>query len=224
MKPAWMTLLFFSMVSTHTSLAQGLSFSFLIPTEGYVSAPVSPFAVRDIGFGDKVGAEFSAALYSIPGLGLDGLSFKTDRPMVGPHWAVLLPIDAFVRIRAKKVSFKLIGGGFLWWNVNPKLMEGNLDRDFRQYEGWTVLNTDLEMDNKLGKGWLAGLEVEIPVNRKISLTIQGNYLRGAAKAGLKGSYVGGVDGSALQTKEVDIQHSTMVLSGTELVFGAILRK
>ena len=92
--------LFFFTVWTITpsSLAQGVSFSYLIPKNGYLTAPVSPFSIRGLGVGDVIGIETGATLYNIPGLAMDDLPFDYNRPLIGPHFAALVPVDIYLKI------------------------------------------------------------------------------------------------------------------------------
>ena len=66
------------------SFSQGLSFSYLIPKDGYLSAPVSPFSVRGLGldFG-LIEVETGFTLYSIGGLGMTDLPFEVNEPLMG---------------------------------------------------------------------------------------------------------------------------------------------
>ncbi|HCX22171.1 MAG TPA: hypothetical protein DHN29_09670, partial [Cytophagales bacterium] len=207
---------------TPSSLAQGVSFSYLIPKNGYLTAPVSPFSIRGLGVGDVIGIETGATLYNIPGLAMDDLPFDYNRPLIGPHFAALVPVDIYLKIPMNDASVKFMIGGFGWWNINPRINEGNMDRAWRAYEEWEVLNSDFEFNNKLGYGWLGGFEFQFPYSRDVSLTFEANYLRGRSKTGLRGSYSGVSDSSStLQTKQVDLPEPSIVIEGLELSFGAI---
>lgn len=200
-------------------LSQGVSFSYLIPKNGYLSAPVSPFSIRGIGIGSTVGVETGATLYNIPGLGMDHLPFDSNKPLVGPHFALLVPLEAFLKLPLGSVNIKFMAGGFGWWNINPRLNEGNMDRAFRTYEGWDVLNTHFSMENKLGIGWLAGLELEFRVNDRFSITTECQYLKGAANTALTGSYSGATSAGDFHTQSIDIPDAAILLQGLELSVG-----
>ena len=209
---------------SYTSFGQGVSFSYLIPKNGYLSAPVSPFSVRGIGLGNKLGVETGATLYSIPGLSMDKLPFEYNKPLTGPHYALLVPMELFFKIPLGPVQIKLLGGGFGWWNINTRINEGNMDRAFRAYEDWEVLNTDLEIKDKLGFGWMTGIEFEFKVNNNFSLTAESQYLKGAASSKLTGSYTGGSSTSGIQTKAVDIEDTNILLEGIEISLGVKFSK
>lgn len=199
--------------------AQGVSFSYLIPKNGYLTAPISPFSLRGIGIGESLGVETGFSLYNVPGQGMEHLPFSYDKPLTGPHFAVLIPAEFFIKIPMGTLSLKLSGGGFLWRNFNQRINEGNMDRAFREYENWDVLNTNFSMDNKIGYGWIAGTEVEYAVNRDLSISIELHYLSGQSSTGLSGSYSGGTIDNTIETKTIDLPKAAMLLEGLEISFG-----
>lgn len=201
------------------SNAQGISFSYLIPQNGYLSAPISPFSIRGLGIGSYVGIESGFTLYNVPGLAMEDLPFTYDKPLTGPHMALLIPIELFAKLPLGPVNLKVMAGGFGWWNINTRINEGNMDRAFREFEGWEVLNTDFSLNDKIAIGWMAGMELEFLVSDKFSITTEAQYLNGTATSSLSGSYTGGVSGSPLETKSVDLPDAQMVLRGVEISLG-----
>ncbi|VXD12521.1 hypothetical protein [Marinoscillum sp. 108] len=208
----------------YMSFGQGVSFSYLIPKNGYLSAPVSPFSVRGIGLGNKIGVETGATLYSIPGLAMEKLPFEYEKPLTGPHYALLVPMELFFKIPLGPMQIKLLGGGFGWWNINTRINEGNMDRAFRDYEGWEVLNSDFKLEDQLGLGWMAGIEFEFKVNDNFSITAESQYLKGAASSHLSGSYTGGTTASGIQTKAIDLEDTAILLEGIEFSIGVKFSK
>ncbi|WP_421878216.1 hypothetical protein [Marinoscillum sp.] len=217
------TLLLISFLAIECSIAQGISFSYLIPKNGYLSAPVSPFSVRGIGIGTNVGIETGASLYNVPGLAMDELSFTSDKPLVGPHFAFLVPGDVFIKLPMNKVIIKLFGGGFGWWNINTRPNSGNIDRALRSYEGWDVLNGDWSVDDQLGFGWLTGMELQLELSDQLTFTTEAAYLKGGSKTTLSGTYSGGTSGSAIVTKELGDEGS-ILLEGVEISIGVIFNR
>jgi opacity protein-like surface antigen len=199
------------------SFGQGVSFSYLIPQNSSIAAPVSPFSIRGINLGNKIGLETGATLYSVPGLTLNGLPFEYDKSLIAHHFAILVPVQAFVKFSTKSIDIKPLFGGFAWLDINPQINEGNMDRAFRAYEGWQVLNSDFELDSKLGFGWMAGLAFEFKVSRKFSLTAEVEYLNGAAQSALAGTYSGG--STSIETKSIDIDDAEIDLKGLEISLG-----
>ncbi|MEQ9303197.1 MAG: hypothetical protein RJQ14_04720, partial [Marinoscillum sp.] len=172
--------------------------------------------------GKTVGIETGATLYNIPGLGMEQLPFDSDQPLIGPHFAILVPGNLFCKIPIGPFTTKLIAGGFSWWNINHRINEGNMDRAFRNYENWEVLNTDLTYEDQLGFGYLGGVEFQLKLNDNLSLSTEVLYLVGYAKAELTGSYTGVENSqSDIITKTVNITDARTTLQGLELSLGAV---
>lgn len=200
-------------------LAQGISFSYLIPKNGYLSAPLSPFSIRGVGIGGFIGAETGFSLYSIPGLPMKDLPFKTDKPLSGQSWAVLVPAQVTISKSLGKVGFKLLGGGFGILNLNSRVNKGNLDRAIVQYESWDVATSKVSQSTKPGLGWMAGTELEFKVNRKFSITAEVEYLKGSYESRLKGSYAGGQIGQPIETKDFNFSKAKTSFEGVEISLG-----
>ncbi|MCV9388390.1 hypothetical protein [Reichenbachiella ulvae] len=202
--------------------AQGVSMSFIIPKNGYFSAPVSPLSVRGLGYKwGAVGFATGGSLYNMPGLPLSDLPFESDKPLVGPFWSVLVPLQLTLGIEGDFMSFQVLGGGFGMWHLSPRLNYGNMDRAIANYEGWDVANADLDFKNKLGYGWMAGVEMRFHVNRQYSLTMEVEYLSGSSALPIRGEYTGGSTGGTLETKNVDYQNSGILLEGLEISLGVV---
>ncbi|MEP4534810.1 MAG: hypothetical protein ABJ004_17085 [Cyclobacteriaceae bacterium] len=206
-----------------TSLGQGISFSYLVPKNGYVSAPISPFSIRGVGIGGMVGLETGFTLYSIPGLGMSGLPFESDKPLTGPNWSVLIPGQATLSIGGGPITLKLLAGGFFIWHANSRINKGNLDRAIADYENWDVVTSNMKMDSKPGFGWMAGTEIEYQVNNKFAITAEVQYLKGESDSALTGSYSGGAVGSEITTKPANFDTATTQLEGIEISLGVKLR-
>ncbi len=206
------------------SFCQGISFSYLIPKNGYVSAPVSPFSIRGLGyyFG-PVGIETGGSIYSMSGLAIDGLPFETNKPLTGPHFSMLVPLELAFKIDTKVVTWRIRGGGAGIWHINPRLNEGNFDRALRTYEGWDVANADAEIKTSLGLGWIAGTSFEWHIARQFSISTELSYLSVPASANLTGTYIGGSQGQ-LETRTIDFPDARVNLSGVELSIGVTLRR
>lgn len=202
------------------SKAQGLSFSYLLPTNGYISAPVSPFSLRGVGFDfGLVGLETGFTLYSVPGLPMDGLPFTSIKPLIGPGFATLVPAQLSLGIDTKEISIKLLGGGFGIWNINPRINYGNFDRALMAFRGWDVANATLGIENSLGIGWMAGIGIELHVSDKFSITSELQYLSGKINSPVSGTYQGGVEGGAIQTDFADFPDANTLIQGFELSLG-----
>jgi len=205
--------------------SQGLSFSYLIPKDGYLSAPVSPFSVRGIGldFG-LIELETGFTLYSIGGLSMSGLPFDSDKPLTGPHFSILVPLQLAFVLDSKFVTFKLRGGGFSFYHINPRLNNGSMDRAIRDFEGWQVANADLDMENNLGFGWIAGTSFEFHVSSNFSVSAGVSYLKGKSNAALDGTYTGAAQGDVIQTVNASFPDAETSLEGVEISLGVVIRR
>lgn len=203
------------------SFSQGVSFSYLIPTNGYFAAPISPFSLRGISMGgDVIAFETGASLYNIPGLPMTGLPFKSEDPLTGPQFAVLIPGQLTFSVGVGSGVFKLLAGGFGIYHFFPKINYGNFDKAIRKYEGWDVANAELDLKNKPGGGWIAGFEVIVPYNRSVSISFGVQYLSGSSATALSGFYLGGVNGGNIITKNVNFPNAKTSLQGIEISLGA----
>lgn len=208
-------------IFSYFSFSQGVSFSYLFPKHGKIAAPISPFSIRGIGIGEKAGIETGASLYYIPGLPMNELPFKSDKALMDNHYAILTPLQLFFKIPMGNMIFKGVAGGFGWWSIYPKINEGNMDRAIRSYENWEVANSDLDLKNNLGYGWMGGFELEYKVSRKFSLTTEIQYLSGKSDSEIKGTYTGGTSASGISTKSF-LSKSQTLLSGFEISIGGKL--
>ncbi|MFT6866821.1 MAG: hypothetical protein ACJA08_001659 [Cyclobacteriaceae bacterium] len=202
--------------------AQGISFSYLIPKNGYLSAPISPFSIRGIGIGRTVGVETGFTLYSIPGLTMSGLPFKSEKPLSGPNWSVLVPGQLTLSAGFGSLGIKLLGGGFVIWNVSSRINKGNLDRAIAAFENWDVVTSNIDMDMKLGYGWIGGAELEYKVSNKLSITGQVQYLKGFSDSAISGSYAGGTIGGTIETRQANFDQAKTKLEGIEISLGVKL--
>lgn len=203
----------------NNAISQGVSFSYLIPKNGFLSAPVSPFSIRGIGIGGIVGIETGATLYSIPGLSMSGLPFDSKKPLTGQSWSVLIPGQATVTLPFSAIQVKLLAGGFFIWHMNTRLNKGNLDREIASYEGWDIANSRLKMGNKPGFGLIGGVGFEFKINNKFSLTSEIQYLNGHTESSLTGTYAGGNIGGLITSKEASFESSKTNIEGIELSIG-----
>lgn len=205
--------------------SQGVSASFIIPKNGYFSAPVSPLSIRGLGlsFG-LLGIETGVSLYNMPGLPMGGLPFEVDEPLTGPHWSILVPLQLSLTLDGEAVSVKFMGGGFGMGHIAPRVNYGNMDRAIRDYEGWDVANADLDVENKLGFGWMAGVELAFHVSSKFSITTEVQYLKGDSGAAITGEYSGGSLGGNIETRTVDYPDAVTALEGVEVSLGVKMNR
>ena len=135
-------------------------------------------------------------------------------------FSVMVPLELVLQFIGDGAEFRIRGGLFGFWNFSTKINYGNFDRAIREYENWTVANSDLNFKNNPGWGYQFGAEAVIYLNRQFGVTIGANYYIGDAKLDMTGTYTGGTDG-ALETKDANFTDARVDFTGFELVLGAV---
>jgi hypothetical protein len=206
---------------TSISLAQevGLSFSYFIPRNGYFSTPISPFSIRGVGFNLNryIALETGASLYRMSGLNIIDLPFETKDPLLGPNFTVFVPVELVFQLHGNGVEFDIKGGGFLFYGFDNKINYGNLDRAIRTHENWTVANSSVTYKNNPGFGYHAGVEFTFDVTRQFAISLEFNYLMGAARFPLSGSYTGGT--TSIETFALNYEDAKVDFTGFEVSIG-----
>jgi hypothetical protein len=202
----------------------GLSFSYFIPKNGYVSTPISPFSIRGLGFNINqfVAIETGASLYRMSGLNLKDLPFESKDPLVGPNFTIFVPLEVVFELKANNVEFDIKGGGFGFFGFDHKINYGNFDRAIRAYEGWQVANGNFKHGNKPGFGYHGGVELTVYVTSQVGISLETNYLVGQSAFPLKGTYTGGGP-DVLETVDVseDFKNAKIDFTGLEFSIGVI---
>lgn len=200
----------------------GLSFSYFIPKNGYFSTPISPFSLRGVGinFNNYVSLETGASLYRMSGLMVKDIPLTTNEPIVGPNFTILVPAQIVFALRGNGASFEIKGGGFGFLPFANKVNYGHLDRAIGKAENWQVANADASFKSQPGYGWMAGAELTINVTNQIGISLETNYLAGAAGFAMQGSYTGG--NGTLETKDFNYEDAKMDLTGLEFSVGIFI--
>jgi hypothetical protein len=203
------------------SIAQGVSVSYLIPKNGLISAPVSPFSVRGIRlpFSSYMGLQAGGTLYIFPGLPMDGLPFKTETSLRGPSFGVITPVEIYAAFGSSNLKIIVSTGVFGMGLLTKRLDQGAWDRSFASYQEWEIANGQLSLDNKPGWGWLAGISFEVPINRQYAISIGINYLKGKSDSPVSGGFTGYSALGGLLTQSVSFPDANTALEGLELSFG-----
>lgn len=202
----------------------GLSFSYFIPRNGYFSTPISPFSIRGVGvdLNKFVALETGASLYRMSGLNIIDVPFKTREPLTGPSFTIFVPGELVFQFKGKKTELDLKGGGFAFYALGQKLNYGNIDRAIRESENLSVVNADLDFENKPGFGFHGGIELTFAVTRQWGLSFETNYLMGSSKIPLTGSYIGADSNGTIMTQDIDESKAKVDLTGLEFSIGIIL--
>ncbi len=202
----------------------GLSFSYFIPKNGYFSVPVTPFSIRGVGFdlNRYFAIESGFSLYRISGMGVKGLPYESKSPLVGPFFSLMVPLEAVVTFDFGSSAIKLKGGGFLFYNFDTKINEGNLDRELKEYLGWEVLNSDFSVNNNIGYGYHFGAEFIFYFSKKFGISFEAYYLSGSSPLDMKGTYRGiPVDGDLIVEESADFRDAQLDFTGYELSIGVL---
>ncbi len=209
------------MALTTTAQEVGLSFSYFIPRNGYFSTPISPFSIRGLGvnLNKYIALETGASLYRMSGLNIMDLPFETKDALLGPNFTLFVPAELVIQLHGKNVEFDIKGGGFAFYGFDNKMNYGNLDRTIRQYENWSVANSNVKFENNPGFGYHFGAEFTFYVTRQFGISLETNYLMGHAKFPLSGSYIGG--NTSIETVEFEYPDAKVDFTGFEFSIGLI---
>jgi len=216
------SLLAFALLQTQAQDV-GLSFSYFIPRNGYFSTPISPFSIRGLGVNLNrfIAIETGASLYRMSGLNIIDLPFESKEALLGPNFTLFVPVELVLQFQGKQAEFDIKGGGFFFYGFDQKLNYGNIDRAIRNFESWQVANADLRYKNNPGFGYHFGAEFTFHVTRQFGISLESNYLMGAAKFPLIGNYTGGSLNDPLETIAVDYKDAKVDFTGFEFSIGII---
>jgi hypothetical protein len=219
-----LSILLFSTASVAFGQQVGLSFSYFVPRNGYFSTPISPFSIRGIGvdLNKFVALETGASLYRMSGLNIIDVPFETRAPLTGPNFTIFVPGEIVFQFKGKKTELDLKGGAFAFYSFAQKLNYGNIDRAIRESENLQIVNADLDFKNKPGFGFHGGIELTVAITRQWGLSFETNYLMGASKIPLTGSYTGADSNGIITTTAVNETKAKVDLTGLEFSIGIIL--
>jgi len=212
----------------------GLSISYFLPRGGMFSHPVPPLSVHDLGldFSRYLGTAASLGLYNIRGMGIkdaDGSPIESGAPLIGPFVSVLGSVRAMVKIPIRRLKFEAGGGVFGYYNIDPPLMDGNLDRYLATSAPPTVyesVTSSVSAAGRWGWGWVFGGRAIYFVKGQIGISLGAKYYLGGSPLRLSGSYdaydddlLGYVTGADLPP---ELQSARLDYSGVEIILGVEL--
>jgi len=202
----------------------GLSFSYFIPKNGYFSTPISPFSIRGVGVNLNrfISLETGASLYRMSGLNVKDMAFETKDPIVAPNFTLMVPGELVISLKSGRVEFDMKGGGFAFLPFGNRLDYGNLDKGIRAYKNWRVANASADFESTVGYGWMTGAELTVYVTDQVGISLETNYLAGAAKFPIKGSYTGVDSNNEVLTESFDYTDAKMDMTGLEFSIGVII--
>lgn len=199
----------------------GASFSYFFPKNGYFSIPVAPISFKDLGikFGKYAGLTSGLTLYRLSGMGVKGLPFESKTPLMGPLFAVMLPLSLKIIIPTSILKFELIGGGFGYFPFWNHLIYGNLNKEIAEYEGWDITSSNLQFDNKFGLGYNYGAKLTYFINKKIGAVLGAFYYNASSDVNIRGEIYGGNYNQTIESKPVNYSSSKLDFSGWEISLG-----
>ncbi len=201
----------------------GISASFFIPKNGYFSTPISPLSIRGISLANAgiFSIDIGGSLYRMSGMSITDVPIDSKKPMVGPFFNVMIPLEGVINLGNANTSFLIKGGGFVFYNFDTKLNYGNIDRAMLDYLDVEIANSDFTFDNNIGYGYEFGIEYIQYLNRQFGVTLGANYYIGGAKLNLQG-IVKGVDvNGVITTSDVDFRDAKLDYTGLEISVGLL---
>jgi hypothetical protein len=194
------------------------------PKNGYFSVPVTPFSLRGVGFDitNFFAIESGFTLYRISGMGVRDLPWESKKPLIGPFFSLMVPLEGVITFSFNNSAFKLKGGGFAFYNFDTKINEGNLDRELMDYLDWEVLNSDFSVKNNIGLGYHFGAEFILYFTDKFGLSFEAYYLSGSSPLDMKGSYAGiPQNGDMIAQEIVEYPDARLDFTGYEFSIGVL---
>jgi len=201
----------------------GMSFSFFFPKNGYFSTPISPFSIRGIGIHPTnfFSIETGFSLYRMSGMNVINLPFESKESLMGPFFSLMVPLEAVLEARAGNFTFRVKGGGFVFYNFGNHINYGNFDRELRNYYSWDVANSSLKYDNKIGYGFLVGGEIILYFTKKFGMNFEVNYLSGGSDLNYRGSVIGGNLESGIGEIPLEYPDARLDFTGWEITIGVL---
>ena len=207
----------------------GVSFTYLFPRNGSFAHPIAPLSLSDIGvsFGKYLGLAASASLLRIGGLGITDSAGTPvgDGPVLGPLTTVRLSAYLKVTVPVWRLTFTAAGGGFGFYSILPRLIEGNLDRLIAASEGYDTVTSSMTFTNSPGYGLTFGGNVKVRVTDQVGIKAGAMYYVGRAPIRFSGSYVGAASAATAEvvTEVPSVLREVRVdFRGIEISLGADL--
>lgn len=215
--------IYLTLIQKSSAQEMGLSFSYFIPKNGYLSTPISPFSVRGVGVGltDFLSLETGFSLYRMTGLNIIEIPYESKEALLGPNFTVFVPAELVFALSGKSATWKLKGGGFAFYGFDNKLNYGNIDRLIRESENWEIVNASLNYKNNPGFGFHFGTEFTFYINRQFGITLEGNYLMGNAKFPLSGAYRAVDSSGDIQNININYEQARIDFTGLEISLGVV---
>lgn len=167
----------------------GVSLSYFLPTNGYFANPISPLAIRGIGFDvwkGHAGIKTGYVMYHVGGMNIAGnIPVTPSKPVFHSFYSNLIPLYLELDIPISEFGLELNAGGFFYKNFGLKLDESAV-LELITADGTFAYSSSTNFNNPWGAGYLIGGKVFYKLS-KYKLKAGVNYLVGSSKINLKGT-------------------------------------
>ena len=154
-------------------------------------------------------------------MGVTGMPFASNKPLVGPFFNVMVPLELILQFGTSDFEVRFKGGGFVFYNFFTKLNEGNIDRELAGFLDAIAVQSRFDFDNKIGYGYEFGVEYIQYFNRSFGVSLGANYFIGGADLNLRGPATAVTDGGLVTTTNFDFKESRLDYTGLEISIGII---
>ena len=194
----------------------GVSLSYFIPTNGYFANPISPLAIRGIGFDvwkGHAGIKTGYVMYHVGGMNITGnIPITPSKPVFHSFYSNLIPLYLELDIPINQFGLELNAGGFFYKNFGLKLNESAI-LEMATTNGSTAYSTTTTFSNPWGAGYLIGGKLFYKLS-KFKLKAGANYLAGSSKINLQGTAQ-----RIFVTESFEYPDAQLDYRGFEIIFG-----
>lgn len=197
-----------------------IGLSYFFPDKGYFSIPLAPLSYSQQFRLNKpyfIKLIPTATVYSIGGMSVSGLpeGIPNNKPLMGPFYSVVGSFCPAISIPIGMVDIDFCGGYFGAYNINPGIIQGNLDNMLMNYENWNSCTSQFSFKNNINHGFVYGIAFNIWFNDDQAITPGIFYYSGGSELNLNGTYCGGKIGGIVENKSASWKDSKLYYKGWE---------
>jgi len=220
-KSGCVVLVFLMMAMAGSKVNGQVGVNYFFPEKGTFSIPLAPLSYsQPIMFGKFRYFKLipGGSVYSMGGMSVTGLpsDFPNSKPLVGQFYSVLVSVMPALSIPVGMFDLDFCAGYFGAYNIQPKVLQGNMDEMLMAYEGWDACTSEVDFKNRINHGYVFGMSVSIWFNDKQAVAPGVFYYMGGSKLGMNGSYTGGKLGLPVESKAIDFPESRLNYRGFEV--------
>jgi hypothetical protein len=160
------------------------------------------------------------SVLSIGGMNIKDLpmGYSSTKPLVGPFHSIVLSLAGIITIPiSKKFDINISGGEFSFYNIDMRLLDGNIDRMIAAADGWDAVSSKMDFKKGIGYGYIYGLSFTYYKKKNLSIEFGANIYNGLSKLNLRGEYYGGKINNIIEKKNFPDNNSKLNFSGIETV-------